>query len=112
MLNRFVTHILRPILGWMFVFVGIIGLFLPILQGILFIVIGLVLLSSRYSFAHSLLQKTQHRYPREYEQMLRMKDRVLTSKPLLVTSAMLVVGLCVLAVYLLVMFARQTAIGL
>lgn len=33
------------ILAWMFIVVGLISLFLPFLQGVLFIVIGLLLLS-------------------------------------------------------------------
>ena len=35
------------IIGWIFIGLGILGLFLPILQGILFIMIGLAILSSR-----------------------------------------------------------------
>ena len=31
--------------GWFFVVLGILGIFLPILQGILFLAIGLILLS-------------------------------------------------------------------
>jgi uncharacterized membrane protein YbaN (DUF454 family) len=50
-------------LGWFFVLLGIIGLFLPILQGILFILIGLIILSTEYVWAHRLLEKLQARYP-------------------------------------------------
>lgn len=109
---RGVRRLLRPVLGWMFIILGVLGLFLPILQGILFLVIGLMLLSSRYAFAHALLEKARHRYPDEYGKMLQTKDRLLTNKPLLVTGVMVVVGLCVLAAYLIVMFARQTSAGL
>ena len=34
-------HYLFLALGWIFIFLGILGLFLPILQGILFLAIGL-----------------------------------------------------------------------
>ena len=51
------------ILGWAFVLVGIAGLFLPILQGILFIVIGLLILSSEYVWAHRLVEKLKIRFP-------------------------------------------------
>lgn len=37
--------ILRIILGWFFIFLGVIGLFLPVLQGLLFLAIGALLLS-------------------------------------------------------------------
>ncbi|RPJ08107.1 MAG: hypothetical protein EHM36_05905, partial [Deltaproteobacteria bacterium] len=35
------------IVGWGFITLGVLGLFLPFLQGILFILIGLAILSSR-----------------------------------------------------------------
>jgi uncharacterized membrane protein YbaN (DUF454 family) len=50
-------------LGWMFILVGIAGLFLPILQGILFLLIGLAILSGEYAWAHHLLQKLKQRFP-------------------------------------------------
>ena len=50
-------------LGWGFVLLGIIGLFLPILQGILFILIGLIILSTEYVWAHRLLEKLKARFP-------------------------------------------------
>ena len=52
------------ILGWGFIVLGLIGLFLPILQGIIFILVGLYLLSKRSKFARKLLQRIYHRFPR------------------------------------------------
>lgn len=49
--------------GWGFILVGIIGLFLPILQGVLFLLIGLLILSSEYVWAHRLLLKIRNRFP-------------------------------------------------
>lgn len=49
--------------GWGFVLLGIAGLVLPILQGILFLLIGLVILSSEYVWAHRVLEKLQKRFP-------------------------------------------------
>lgn len=51
------------VLGWMFILLGIAGLFLPILQGILFLLIGLVILSSEYVWAHHVLRKLRDRFP-------------------------------------------------
>jgi uncharacterized membrane protein YbaN (DUF454 family) len=48
----------------MFVILGVIGLFLPILQGILFLLVGLVILSTEYAWAHRLLQRIRERFPR------------------------------------------------
>jgi uncharacterized protein YqgC (DUF456 family) len=43
---------------------GIVGLFLPILQGVLFILIGLVILSTEYVWAHHLLARIKERFPK------------------------------------------------
>ncbi len=52
------------VVGWAFIVLGIAGLFLPILQGILFLLIGLFILSSEYVWAHKLLQKLKQRFPK------------------------------------------------
>jgi uncharacterized membrane protein YbaN (DUF454 family) len=49
-------RISRIILGCLCLILGVIGLFLPFLQGILFIVIGLTLLSSESDHARRLLE--------------------------------------------------------
>lgn len=62
--------------GWMFIVLGIAGLFLPVLQGILFLLIGLVLLSSEYVWAHRLLQKLKERFPAVAEHAHSASQRV------------------------------------
>jgi hypothetical protein len=42
---------------------GVIGLFLPFLQGVLFLLIGLFVLSSGHSWAHRTLRKVRSRFP-------------------------------------------------
>lgn len=49
--------------GWAFIVLGVAGLFLPILQGVLFLIIGLVILSTEYVWAHRLLQRVRQRFP-------------------------------------------------
>ncbi len=49
--------------GWFFVVLGIAGLFLPVLQGILLILIGLLILSSEYAWAQRLLTRVRQRLP-------------------------------------------------
>jgi len=63
--------------GWIFLLLGIAGLFLPVLQGILFILIGLVILSTEYIWAHHLLARLHERYPKLARplQMAREKAR-------------------------------------
>jgi uncharacterized membrane protein YbaN (DUF454 family) len=50
--------------GWGFILLGIVGLFLPVLQGVLFLFIGLVILSSEYVWAHHLLARLRRRFPK------------------------------------------------
>jgi uncharacterized membrane protein YbaN (DUF454 family) len=61
--------------GWAFVLVGIVGLFLPVVQGVLFILIGLFILSSEYIWAHHLLEKIRRRFPRVANQLDHAKEK-------------------------------------
>jgi len=51
-------------LGWVFIVLGILGLFLPFLQGILFLLIGLFILSKRTVWAKRILGKVRRKFPR------------------------------------------------
>jgi len=50
--------------GWFFVLLGILGLFLPILQGILFLAIGFYLLSLESPWVSRKMDQVRERYPR------------------------------------------------
>jgi uncharacterized membrane protein YbaN (DUF454 family) len=61
------AHIKRALvlsLGWGFILVGIAGLILPVLQGVLFLFIGLAILSSEYVWAHHLITRMRQRFPK------------------------------------------------
>lgn len=49
--------------GWMFLVVGIAGLFLPVLPGVLFMAIGLSFLSLEYEWARRLVSRLLRRFP-------------------------------------------------
>ncbi len=51
-------------IGWLFVFLGVLGLFLPLLQGVLFLMVGLYLLSLESARARLLRRKLRARYPK------------------------------------------------
>jgi len=51
-------------LGYGFLGLGVLGLFLPILQGLLFLAIGLIILSRHTSWAERLLLRLKALYPR------------------------------------------------
>ncbi len=57
-------QILVLIAGWSFIRLGIVGLILPFLQGVLFIPLGLIILSSQYAWARLLLMKLRKRFPK------------------------------------------------
>jgi uncharacterized membrane protein YbaN (DUF454 family) len=52
------TRILVLIAGWSFILLGIVGLIFPFLQGGLFILVGLIVLSSQYAWARLLAGET------------------------------------------------------
>jgi uncharacterized membrane protein YbaN (DUF454 family) len=64
------------IIGWTFVGLGIVGLFLPILQGILFIMIGLAILSSRSNLVKRFLKSIEERYPQQHIRLLHWKEKI------------------------------------
>ena len=63
-MTSYVKRILTLIAGWSFILLGIVGLFLPILQGVLFLLVGLIILSTEYVWANRLLSKVRERFPR------------------------------------------------
>lgn len=63
-MKRQAKRILVLIVGWAFILLGIAGLFLPILQGVLFLLVGLIILSSEYVWAHHLLTRLKERFPK------------------------------------------------
>ena len=63
-MTRNVKRIVKITLGWIFIVLGVLGLFLPILQGILFLCIGLTLLAQEQVWAHKLVKRIRHRFPK------------------------------------------------
>jgi uncharacterized protein len=58
------SRIVRLVLGYAFLALGLVGLVLPILQGVLFTMVGLVLLSRDVPWARRALAWFASRYPR------------------------------------------------
>lgn len=63
-MKRHALRIAKLVIGWFFVVLGVVGLFLPILQGVLFLAIGLAILATEQVWAHRLLTWLRHRFPR------------------------------------------------
>lgn len=56
-------HVIKLVLGWALVVLGIAGLVLPILQGFLFLAIGLGILARESPWVCRHVQRLRHRFP-------------------------------------------------
>jgi len=74
-MKQTVKKVTAIVAGWVFIVLGVIGLFLPIMQGILFIIIGLTILSTEYVWAHHLLTKLRSRFPKIASYSDRARDK-------------------------------------
>lgn len=62
-MNRTSKRWLILAIGWGFALLGIAGFAVPVLPGLLFLAIGLVVLSGEYIWARNLLSKLTVRFP-------------------------------------------------
>jgi len=68
-MGMLMKRILLLILGWSFMALGVAGLFLPVLQGILFLLIGLAILSTEYHWARRWITRLYRKYPEAHRRM-------------------------------------------
>jgi len=64
-----VKPILMQVLGYMFLVLGVLGMFLPILQGFLFLFVGLLILARHAPWAERLLDNIRSRHPK-FDQLI------------------------------------------
>ena len=64
------------IVGWVFLLLGIIGLVLPVIQGVLCIMIGLAILSTRSEFIKRQLERLEKRYPEHYRKVTEARGKI------------------------------------
>lgn len=69
-MRRQLKRILILGIGSVFILLGIVGLFLPFLQGILFLIVGLVILSKESKTAHRILERWKEKYPALFSKVL------------------------------------------
>lgn len=62
--------------GWILIFVGILGLFLPVLQGGLALVLGLALLSIGSQWVHLRLRSLMGRWPGLWRRLERLRRKI------------------------------------
>jgi len=61
--RKHIRRITVLVIGWTLIGFGVVGLFLPILQGVLFILLGLYVLSRESETARGWLHRVRGRYP-------------------------------------------------
>ena len=75
-------RILRYIAGLTFIVLGIIGCFLPVLQGILFLIIGMIILAPEIPALQKILSILQRKYPEIFRKAERLKEYNLNKRPI------------------------------
>ena len=66
-------RIIRYVSGITLLVLGVIGLFVPILQGILMIIAGLLILAPESKLIQKMIEKLRKKYPDLYEKAMRKK---------------------------------------
>jgi len=74
--TRQLVRILTLTLGWLCIVLGVVGLFLPLLQGVLLILLGLYLLSRESITGKRWMDRLQARFPEADARMQRLKNRL------------------------------------
>lgn len=69
----FFAVVLLHVVGWALVVLGVLGLFLPVLQGVLFLTAGFAVLSIASETFHGFLRERFRRYPRAWRQLERLR---------------------------------------
>jgi uncharacterized membrane protein YbaN (DUF454 family) len=71
-----VIMVLRLSAGWLFIVLGIVGLFLPILQGLLFIAVGIALLADHIPMFARIRDAGYRRFPKLQRLVRRVRARL------------------------------------
>ncbi len=74
-MKRHIKRVATLSLGLFFILLGIVGLFVPFLQGILFLFVGLLILSKESKTAQTILEKLEAKYPRLYARVLKYSKK-------------------------------------
>jgi hypothetical protein len=67
----------RKVCGWSLLTLGVVGSVLPVLQGVVFLALGLFVLRHQYAWAHRGMVWAQSRWPRQVEGIEAMEARLI-----------------------------------
>jgi len=74
-LNETLGRLLRRVFGVLFLIAGIAGLFLPVLQGILFLLIGALLLAGESIWVRRKIAGLKKRFPATYAHFRKWRKK-------------------------------------
>ncbi|HLA27500.1 MAG TPA: PGPGW domain-containing protein [Syntrophales bacterium] len=66
----------RHVFGWFFLLLGIIGLFLPVLQGVLFLFIGALILAPEVPLFRRIIEDLKKRHPYIFNRAKNLLNRM------------------------------------
>lgn len=69
-------RIIRLFFGWTFFVLGLLGLVLPVLQGVLFLIVSVILLAPDVPFFKKILDKLKNRYPKLAKKAEKITKRI------------------------------------
>ena len=67
----------RKSIGFALLFLGLLGTVLPILQGVLFLALGLFVLRDQYPWARRAMERLRQRWPRQVEGVEALEARLI-----------------------------------
>ncbi len=71
-----VWRVVKIVAGVCLLVLGVVGLFLPILQGVLFLSLGLALLATESRRVRNVVETLKRRHPGPWKQMEKLKARI------------------------------------
>ncbi len=71
-----VWRAIKLLLGFTMLVLGIVGLFVPVLQGVLFLIVALTLLGSEIRFVRRIQLQLSRRYPGPWREARKMRKRI------------------------------------
>jgi uncharacterized membrane protein YbaN (DUF454 family) len=69
------------VFGVFFLLLGVISGFLPVIQGWIFVLIGLTLLAKEIPWVHHHVERLKSRFPKQAAQLNRLKRRLTSDRP-------------------------------
>jgi len=75
-MKQHVARIARTVAGFFLLILGVIGLFVPILQGVFLIILGMWVLSIDSRWAHRCILKLRLRFPAVHRKVRQLRRRI------------------------------------